>query len=211
MINKVATDFFEPFHNPSTFRLMSWFSRPSITKSITELNTLVRVIILAPDFDAQDLVGFDAAKEHKIMDFWWMMSLSMLSSMDLLPSYWLVSNGFLFLSLWYMQWIIKRSEPGIPYAFDLLTCFLRVLMACIKYLSSCPCPCCLLQKSKISLLGSKSDMNARHRLIQVDSEQWHQKINLTQHLIFEGVNITNRNVEFFLQDESLVPTRVCFY
>ena len=54
-------------------------------------------------------------------------------------------------------------------------------------------------------------MNARHRLIQVDSEQWHQKINLTQHLIFEGVNITNRNVEFFLQDESLVPTRVCFY
>ena len=54
---------------------MSWFYRPLITKSITELNTLVQDIILAPDFDAQDLVGFDAAKEHKIIDFYQVNSL----------------------------------------------------------------------------------------------------------------------------------------
>ena len=47
---------------------MTWFYRPSITKSITELNTLVKDVILAPDFNANDLVGFDAAKEHKVMD-----------------------------------------------------------------------------------------------------------------------------------------------
>ena len=75
MINKVATDFFEPFHNPSMFCLMSWFYRPLITKSITELNTLVRDVILAPNFDTQDLVGFDTAKEHKIMDFYQVNSL----------------------------------------------------------------------------------------------------------------------------------------
>ena len=75
MINKVATNFLEPFHNPSTFRLMSWFYWPLITKSITELNTLVQDVILAPDFDAQELVGFDAAKEHKIMDFYQVNSL----------------------------------------------------------------------------------------------------------------------------------------
>lgn len=82
-------------------------------------------------------------------------------------------------------------------------------MASIKYLSSNPCPCCLLPKSKIPLLGMKSDMKARYRLIRVDSQQRQQKIDSARRLIFEGVNITNRNVEYFLQDESLVPTRVC--
>jgi hypothetical protein len=71
----VATEFFEPFRNPSTFRLMSWFYRPSITKSITELNTLVKEVILAPDFKADDLVGFDAVKEHKVMDAYQVKSL----------------------------------------------------------------------------------------------------------------------------------------
>ena len=84
-------------------------------------------------------------------------------------------------------------------------------MACIKYLSSCPCPCCLLPKSKIPLLGSKSDKKARYRLIRVDTERRREKIETARRMIFEGVNITNRNVEYFLQDESLVPTRVSFY
>ena len=68
IITLTGTKFFEPFPNPSTFRLMSWFYRPSITKSITELNTLVQDVILAPDFNSQDLVGFNAAKGNKLMD-----------------------------------------------------------------------------------------------------------------------------------------------
>jgi hypothetical protein len=75
MVEKVATVFFEPFRNPSIFRLMSWFYRPSITKSITELNSLVKEVILAPDFKADDLVGFDATKEHKVMDAYQVKSL----------------------------------------------------------------------------------------------------------------------------------------
>ena len=54
-------------------------------------------------------------------------------------------------------------------------------------------------------------MNARHRLIRVDTDQRREKIESAQRMIFDGVNITNRNIEFFLQDESLVPTRVCLY
>ncbi len=41
--------------------------QPSIRKSITELNTLVRKVILAPNFNPEDLVGFDAAKENAQM------------------------------------------------------------------------------------------------------------------------------------------------
>jgi hypothetical protein len=47
---------------------MSWFYRPSIVKSIGELNTLVKEVILAQDFKPEDLIGFDAAKENKRMD-----------------------------------------------------------------------------------------------------------------------------------------------
>ena len=47
---------------------MSWFYRPSITKSIGELNSLVKDVILAPEFRPEDLIGFDATKEHELMD-----------------------------------------------------------------------------------------------------------------------------------------------
>jgi hypothetical protein len=63
-----TADFFRPFRNASIFRLMSWFYRPSIIKSIGELNTLVKEVILAPDFEPEDLIGFDAAKENTRMD-----------------------------------------------------------------------------------------------------------------------------------------------
>ena len=75
VVKNSATQFFEPFRNASIFRLMTWFYRPSITKSITELNTLVKDVILAPDFNADDLVGFDATKEHKTMDIYRIKSL----------------------------------------------------------------------------------------------------------------------------------------
>jgi len=47
---------------------MSWFYRPSITKSISELNALVKEVLLAPDFNQEDLTGFSAAKENSLMD-----------------------------------------------------------------------------------------------------------------------------------------------
>jgi hypothetical protein len=65
---KLMTNIFEPFRNASTFRLMDWFYRPSMTKSIAEVNMLVKDVILAPDFNPKDLVGFDAAKENARMD-----------------------------------------------------------------------------------------------------------------------------------------------
>jgi hypothetical protein len=47
---------------------MSWFYRPSITKSIAELNALVKEVLLAPDFNQEDLTGFDATKQNSLMD-----------------------------------------------------------------------------------------------------------------------------------------------
>jgi Plavaka transposase len=59
---------FAPFRNMSKFRIMSWFYNSSGVKSLSELNLLVKDVLLAPDFKTDDLVGFDAKKENKIMD-----------------------------------------------------------------------------------------------------------------------------------------------
>ena len=70
-VQKVVTqmrEFFEPFHNALIFRLMTWFYQPSITKSIVELNSLVKDVLLAPNFNLNNLIGFDAAKENNLMD-----------------------------------------------------------------------------------------------------------------------------------------------
>jgi len=61
---------FAPFRNISIYRLMTWFYSSSNTKSVGELNALVKHVILAPDFKPEDLVGFDAKKEHAVMDIY---------------------------------------------------------------------------------------------------------------------------------------------
>lgn len=62
------TDWFAPFKNPSTYRLMNWYTTTSVTKSMTELDSLVNEVILAPDFKVEELVGFRAAKENARLD-----------------------------------------------------------------------------------------------------------------------------------------------
>lgn len=58
-----------PFNNPTVFNLMKWsHGRSSNTKSIQEINSLVRDVIQAPTFDSSHLHGFDAARELKRMD-----------------------------------------------------------------------------------------------------------------------------------------------
>ena len=60
--------FFAPFRNASIYHLMTWFYSSSNTKSIAEVNSLVKDVILAPDFSQEDFFGFNASKEHQVMD-----------------------------------------------------------------------------------------------------------------------------------------------
>lgn len=81
-------------------------------------------------------------------------------------------------------------------------------MACIKFLGLCPCPDCAVLKSEVHLVGSKSDMRARQRLLRTDSDDRRRKVELARRLIFSGVNITSQKIEQALGSGSLVPTRV---
>jgi hypothetical protein len=57
-----------PFTNNSIFNLMSWFYNGSNTKSLNDLDNLVQNVLLAPNFNPEDLSGFDATKASKQMD-----------------------------------------------------------------------------------------------------------------------------------------------
>ena len=60
--------FYAPFRNPTIYRLMDWFYNCSITKSLHDLNKLVKNVLLAPDYKQKDLEDFSAIKENEVMD-----------------------------------------------------------------------------------------------------------------------------------------------
>ncbi|KAJ3568500.1 hypothetical protein NP233_g5674 [Leucocoprinus birnbaumii] len=62
-----AKEFYAPFMNATTYRLMKWFYS-STTKSLSDLDSLVKDVLLAPDFDSKDLKGFSAEREGKRVD-----------------------------------------------------------------------------------------------------------------------------------------------
>jgi hypothetical protein len=78
----VKENFFAPFQNPTAFRLMSWFYNGSNLKSLGELDRLVDNVILAPDFQAEDLRTFQAKHEAECLDDWVDESDSPFSAQD---------------------------------------------------------------------------------------------------------------------------------
>jgi hypothetical protein len=84
-----------------------------------------------------------------------------------------------------------------------------MLMTCLRYLAMCPCPRCLLLKSRIPRIGSNADEINRVKLARLDSNARRRKIETARRLIFDqGVNVSSKRIDNLLQSQSLVPTRV---
>jgi len=60
-LEAINRDYFAPFVNATTFRLMTWFYNSSLQKSMEDLNRLVDDVILADDFDREHLRDFNAS------------------------------------------------------------------------------------------------------------------------------------------------------
>lgn len=83
-------------------------------------------------------------------------------------------------------------------------------MACLKFLLKCPCPRCLLLKSKIPLLRSKTDWRTRISQPHVDNEDRRNMVEAARGQLFDkGKSLVSLKVEGRLVAHSLVPTRVC--
>ena len=75
--------------------------------------------------------------------------------------------------------------------------------------SECLCPTCLIQKSKIPLLGSKSDMNWRDKNPRVATREVAYDVITARKLIYEdGYVVNSKAVDGILKKHSYVPTEV---
>ncbi|KAF8326757.1 hypothetical protein F5887DRAFT_899555 [Amanita rubescens] len=61
-------DYFSPFRNPSTYLLMDWFYTESNSKTLAELDRLVKTVVLDKDFNPEHLQGFNATREAQRLD-----------------------------------------------------------------------------------------------------------------------------------------------
>jgi hypothetical protein len=61
-------NYFSPFLNATIWRLMSWVYNSATQKSLDDLNHLVHDVILADDFNSNDLHQFNAQRETKWLD-----------------------------------------------------------------------------------------------------------------------------------------------
>lgn len=84
-----------------------------------------------------------------------------------------------------------------------------MLMTCLKFLAKCLCPRCEVLKTKVHLLGSKSDDRARNRL-RVDSVARRINIDFARKAIYEvGKGVKSVFIDRILE-KSESPNRVSF-
>ena len=85
----------------------------------------------------------------------------------------------------------------------------RVLLATIRNFGSCPCPRCLVPKSKIPEVGTAIDDRRREKSRRVDSFTRNWNVSLAREYIYErGFGVRSAAVERLLAEESYTPTKV---
>jgi hypothetical protein len=83
-------------------------------------------------------------------------------------------------------------------------------MASIRNLGKCPCPRCLIPKSRIHNLGLARDMMQRVTMHRVDDHQRRSKISSARDLIYKkNMKVNSAAIETLLGENSWVPTTVC--
>ena len=116
----------------------------------------------------------------------WMMILYMHISLELS---WNVQTEYFsnffqeFLSIWL---IIQKSNISYFSLFFLTHQLPRVLLACIKYLSHCPCPQCLVRKDNISALGTKLNQHQHTTQKWTDTQTRRNKVERVRKWIYRG-------------------------
>ncbi|KAG2744431.1 hypothetical protein P692DRAFT_20878210 [Suillus brevipes Sb2] len=88
---------------------------------------------------------------------------------------------------------------------------LRVLLATIKFLGGCPCPCCLVKKVDVRKMGMKLDMKNRVTHKCLDDFRRQRSIEEARTLIFKlRVPVSGSRVKAILDKASYVPIRSAF-
>ena len=111
---------------------------------------------------------------------------------------------------WFFCHSMDFIEKWDPFFFTVLIMH-RILVSCIKYMSTFPCPCCLVPKKHFSRLGTVVDMRQRVSKAHIDGTRKQGWIKITRKSIFEnGASVAGTTTKI-LEPESLTPTMVCFF
>ena len=85
----------------------------------------------------------------------------------------------------------------------------RALIATIRTFGSCPCPRCLVPKSKIPEVGTAFDERRRENSRRVDDFNRNWNVSRARDYIYErGLGVRSAAVERLLAAESYTPTKV---
>ena len=88
--------------------------------------------------------------------------------------------------------------------------FLRILIASIQNLGTCPCPCCCIPLNCVYQMGMPEDRNRRTTLARVDDAHCQNLVVAARCIIYEKhYQINSKAVEDLLWNESLTPNVVC--
>ena len=87
--------------------------------------------------------------------------------------------------------------------------YIRVLIASICDLGTCPCPRCTTPMTNVPEMGMPNDMRQRQLLVRTDDDSWWEKVLHAWELIYERSYVVNTpKIKELLRDQSLVPTTV---
>ena len=88
--------------------------------------------------------------------------------------------------------------------------FLRILIASIRNLGTCPCPRCCIPLNCVYQTGMPGDRNRRTTLARVDDARRQNLVVAARRIIYEKhYQINSKAVEDLLRNESLTPNVVC--
>ena len=103
---------------------------------------------------------------------------------------------------------ILKSKYWMLFRWDKLN-FIRVLLLGIRFLSTHPCPCCVVKKKDFIKMGMRQDMKCWAWKAWIDSIHQQCCIQQAQKLIFKiRASISGSCMQDLLNDESYVPTMV---
>ncbi|KAL0577345.1 hypothetical protein V5O48_004644 [Marasmius crinis-equi] len=117
----------------------------------------------------------------------------------------------------YVEGYVEKCANGIvrhlfyrffSYAADYVE---KVMLVCIKYLATHPCPLCLCEKDNVPWLGTRKNMKDHVSLAREDTEDLRQAIHDARTLIFEGgYAVASDKVKQRLDPYSALPTQSAF-
>ncbi|OSD08626.1 hypothetical protein PYCCODRAFT_1357030 [Trametes coccinea BRFM310] len=86
----------------------------------------------------------------------------------------------------------------------------KILLACLKYFATCPCPRCRINKDKIIEMGTLNDLHRRNWVRQ-DNRDVLYRIKVARRWLFEdGLPLTSKYMGRILDPLSITPTRSAF-